>query len=68
MVASVPLEQRRTMSSPGTRAHSSSAKRSSPSVGAPKLAPRAMASWTARTTAGWACPRMRGPQLPTRSM
>ena len=61
MVASVPLETSRSISSPGTRAHIASASRTSLSVGAPKLVPSSAAAATARTTCSGAWPRMPGP-------
>ncbi|MEI2815456.1 MAG: hypothetical protein V9E99_03205 [Microthrixaceae bacterium] len=61
MTASVPDETNRTCSMPGTRAHSSSARRTSPSVGAPNVVPRDAASATAASTAGCACPRIEAP-------
>ena len=67
MAASVPELTRRSISMEGTAPATSSASSTSPPVGAPKLAPRAAASWTARTTAGWAWPRTSGPQEPSRS-
>ena len=61
MVASVPLETSRTMSQPSTRADSSSASRTSRSVGAPKVVPSPAARRIASTTFGWACPRIEAP-------
>ena len=61
MAASVPLETSRSISRPGTRAHISFARRTSASVGAPKLVPPAAAAATALTTAAGAWPRMPGP-------
>ena len=54
----------RTISIDGTASMISSASCVSASVGAPKLAPRRTASSTARTTRGWAWPRISGPQEP----
>ncbi|CFN67672.1 Uncharacterised protein [Bordetella pertussis] len=65
MVASVPELTRRTCSSDGRRAISISASSTSASVGAPNDRPWTAASCTARTTSGWAWPRMAGPQEPT---
>ena len=65
MVASVPEEVIRSMSTAGMRAHTSSASSTSPAVGAPKVVPRAAASITASTTSGWAWPRISGPQEQT---
>ena len=61
MVASVPEEVIRTISTPGSRRATSSASRTSASVGAPKLVPRAAAAVTASITAGCACPATSGP-------
>ena len=61
IVASVPEEVMRIMSTAGMRAATSAARSTSPAVGAPKLVPRASALATAETTAGWACPWMSGP-------
>lgn len=66
MVASVPLETRRTCSTGSTRATMASASATSFSLGVPEK-PRVAASCTAASTSGWACPRIIGPQLPTRS-
>ncbi len=54
MVASVPLETRRTWSTEATRSVISSASRTSPGVGAPKDVPSAAATHTASTTPGLA--------------
>ena len=67
IVASVPLQTRRTCSTGSTRATISSASSTSFSEGVPKEKPRATASRTASSTAGWAWPRIIGPQLQTRS-
>ena len=58
----------RTISTEGTRAQMSSAISTSRSVAAPKLSPSAAALFTASSTAGWAWPRIMGPQEPTKSM
>ena len=65
MAASVPEEVMRSMSTPGMRCETSSASSTSPAVGAPKLVPRLAASVTAASTAGWAWPRIIGPQEQT---
>ncbi len=67
IVASVPLFTNRTTSIDGSAATISSASSASAAQHAPKLKPRAAASATARTTAGWAWPTTAVPQLPTRS-
>ena len=54
MVASVPELTMRTISTAGSARVMASASSVSASVGAPKLVPRAMASRTARSTAGCA--------------
>ena len=61
MAASVPDDTSRTCSQPATRPQMSSARCTSPSVGAPKVVPSAAASATALTTAGWAWPKMDAP-------
>ena len=60
-----PDEVSRTSSTAGMRWQMSSASSTSPACGAPKVVPRRVAAVTASTMAGWACPRMSGPQLPT---
>ncbi len=55
----------RIISTAENRAHTSSARSTSPAVGAPKLVPRAAAAATASTTAGWAWPRISGPHEQT---
>ena len=65
IVASVPEEVMRIMSTAGIRAHTSSASSTSPAVAAPKLVPRAAASVTASITAGCAWPWISGPQEQT---
>ena len=67
MVASVPEETRRTRSTGAMRATISSASSTSPTDGAPKLVPRRSALPAASTTAGWAWPRISGPQEHTMS-
>ncbi len=66
MVASVPELTRRT-SSTGVRRTISSARSTSPSVGVPKLVPRAAAACTAAMISGCAWPWISGPQEQTRS-
>ena len=61
MAASVPEDTSRTCWQPSTRAQMASASRTSPSVGAPKVDPRAAAAPMASVTAGWAWPRMDAP-------
>ncbi len=68
MVASVPDDTARTFSIDGTARHSSSAKRTSSSVGAPNDVPDAIVSETASSTSRWAWPRMSGPHDDTMSM
>ena len=65
MVASVPELTKRIFSMEGKRRFTASASSTSPGQGAPKEVDRPAASVTARTTSGWACPRIRGPQLHT---
>ena len=67
MHASVPLDTMRNISIDGYAARTASAKSTSAAVGAPKLVPRWAASTIAAMVAGWACPRIAGPQVPTRS-
>ena len=67
IVASVPLETRRTCSTGATRATISSASSTSFSEGVPNENPRPAASCTASSTRGSAWPRIIGPQLHTRS-
>jgi len=62
MAASVPELTMRTISIPGMAATTASARATSAGQGAPKLVPRAAASWMARVTAGWAWPSSIGPQ------
>ena len=68
MAASVPEDTNRTISTDGRAETTSSASSTSPSVGAPNEVPSAAAETTAATTAGWAWPRISGPQDATRSM
>ncbi len=65
--ASVPDEVIRIISTESKRSATSAASYTSPSVAAPKLVPRPAASATASTTAGWAWPRISGPQEQTQS-
>ncbi len=65
MVASVPDEVMRTISTDSTRRTISSARSTSPCVGAPNVVPRSAAATTAARTSGWAWPRMSGPQEQT---
>src|SRR3546814_21100150 len=66
MVASVPEDTRRTISTDGTRSQMASARRTSRSVGAPYEVPSTAARWTASTIAGWAWPAMMEPEDCTR--
>jgi len=66
MVASVPELTSRTFST-GVRATISSASSTSAAVAAPNEVPCAAAAVTASTTAGYAWPRISGPQEQTRS-
>ena len=68
MVASVPEEVIRSISTVGMRSVISSASRSSASVGAPNVVPFSAASIIAAMTAGWAWPRINGPHEDTQSM
>ena len=61
MVASVPLDTKRTISHPATRWQIASARRTSPTVGAPNVVPRPAAAATAAITAGSAWPRIEAP-------
>jgi hypothetical protein len=61
IVASVPEETRRTISSDGTASTMRSASSTSASVGAPYTVPRRSARSTASSTTGWRCPRIIGP-------
>ena len=65
--ASVPDEVMRSISTPGTRRLTSSARSTSPGVGAPKLVPRCAAAVTAATIAGCAWPAISGPHEQTQS-
>ena len=62
IVASVPEEVMRTISTDGIRRAISSARSTSPCVGAPNVVPRSAAARTAARIAGWAWPWMSGPQ------
>ena len=66
MVASVPLETKRTAST-GVRDTISSASSTSGSVGVPYDVPRATAAATAACTSGWAWPSSIGPHEQMRS-
>ena len=66
MVASVPEETKRTLST-GVRATISSASSTSGSVGVPYDVPRATAAATASWTSGWAWPSSMAPHEQTRS-
>jgi hypothetical protein len=61
MLASVPEEVIRTISTEGTRRAISSASSTSASVGAPNVVPCSAAATTAASTSGWAWPKMSGP-------
>ena len=65
MVASVPEDTSRAISTDGTSRQIVSASSISASVGAPKDSARAAAACTASTTCGWVCPSTIGPQEPT---
>ena len=65
MVASVPDEVMRTISTEATRLAISSARSTSPCVGAPNVVPRCAAATTAAITSGWAWPWMSGPHEQT---
>jgi hypothetical protein len=67
IVASVPEEVMRIISTPGMRRATSSASSVSPAVGAPKLVPRAAAAVTAATISGCAWPWISGPHEHTQS-
>jgi hypothetical protein len=67
IVASVPLDTRRSCSTGSTRATISSASATSPSVGVPNDVPRDTADCTASTTSGCAWPSSSGPHEHTRS-
>ena len=68
IAASVPLFTIRTFSIDGIHLQIKSAISTSSRFGIPKLRPRVAASRTASTTTFGACPRMAGPQLPTKSI
>ncbi len=61
IVASVPEEVMRSMSTPSIRRVTSTASSTSPTVGAPKLVPLPAASPIAFSTCGWAWPWISGP-------
>jgi hypothetical protein len=65
IVASVPEETKRTLSTDGTWRTTRSASSISSAQGAPKDVPRAAVSWTAARIFGWTWPRIMGPQEPT---
>jgi len=65
IVASVPEEVMRSISTPSNRRVTSAASSTSAAVGAPKLVPFAAALATASSTSGWACPWIRGPHEQT---
>ena len=68
MVASVPELTNRTLSIEGTARQTISANSTSRGDGAPKLVPSPAVRRIAATTCEWACPRIIGPQEPTKSM
>jgi hypothetical protein len=61
MVASVPEEVKRTLSTDGIDAAIRSAHSTSRRLPAPKWVPRCSCRSTASTTVGWAWPRSRAP-------
>ena len=65
--ASVPDEVMRSICTPGMRRPTSSARSTSPTVGAPYVVPRCAASQTAATISGCAWPWMSGPHEQTQS-
>ena len=65
IVASVPDEVMRSISTDGIRRAISSASSTSPAVGAPNVVPRSAAAMIAAITAGWAWPWMSGPHEQT---
>ena len=67
IVASVPDEVMRSISTEGMRVATSSASAISPRVGAPKLVPRSAAAMTASRISGWAWPWISGPHDITQS-
>ncbi len=67
IVASVPEETSRTMSTPGSASTILAASSTSASVGAPNDVPRAAASEAARTISSRACPNSNAPHDCTRS-
>ena len=67
MVASVPDEVMRSISTEGSRSATASASSTSPAVGAPNEVPRCVAACTAAITSGSAWPRISGPHEHTQS-
>ena len=67
IVASVPLETKRTISTDGTASTTSSASSVSSSLGAPKLDPFCSACDRRFHHRGWQWPRIIGPQEPMKS-
>ena len=67
IVASVPEQTRRIFSIDGIMLRMSSPNSTSRAVGAPKVVPPDAACTIAATTSGSACPRISGPQEPTKS-
>ena len=67
IVASVPDDTKRTISSDGTAPTASAASSTSSAVGIPKDVPRCAARPTASTTAGCAWPAISGPHDSTQS-
>ncbi len=65
MHASVPELTIRTFSTLGTQAFTNRAIHTSASVGMPKLVPLSAASFIASMMAGFACPKIAGPHVPT---
>ena len=68
IVASVPLLTIRTFSTEGTIRQIASAISTSSGFGVPKLNPSAAAARTASMTGSAACPKIAGPQVPTKSI
>ncbi len=64
MAASVPEDVKRSRSIDGIAARIASPSSISPGDVAPSANPRRAARRTASTVAGWAWPRMAGPQAP----
>ena len=65
IVASVPEEVMRSISTAGIRWATSSASSTSPAVAAPNVVPSSAAACTAAITGGWAWPWISGPQEQT---